>query len=47
MMLEELSQAKTRGANILAEVVGYGSTTDAFHRTAPTLTALVQAMRFN
>jgi 3-oxoacyl-[acyl-carrier-protein] synthase II len=35
MMLEELSQAKTRGANILAEVVGYGSTTDAFHRTAP------------
>jgi beta-ketoacyl-acyl-carrier-protein synthase II len=35
MMLEELESAKARGATILAELVGYGSTSDAFHVTAP------------
>jgi 3-oxoacyl-[acyl-carrier-protein] synthase II len=33
VILEELERAKARGASIYAEVVGYGSTSDAFHMT--------------
>ena len=35
VMLEELESAKARKANILAEIVGYGATCDAFHITCP------------
>lgn len=35
LILESLDHARKRGANILAELVGYGSSADAFHVTQP------------
>ncbi|MBN9686643.1 MULTISPECIES: beta-ketoacyl-ACP synthase II [unclassified Corallococcus] len=35
VVLEEMEAAKKRGANILAEVVGYGANSDAYHVTQP------------
>ncbi len=47
LMLEDLGSAQSRGANILAEIIGYGTTSDAYHITQPPENGagMAQAMR--
>jgi 3-oxoacyl-(acyl-carrier-protein) synthase len=44
LVLEEWESAKRRGANILAELCGYASTTDAHHLTQPDAQGQARAM---
>lgn len=46
-VLESLEHAQKRGAPILAELVGYGRTSDAYHVTAPEPTGLGAAKAMN
>lgn len=45
LILESLEHAQERGATILAEIVGYGCTNDAFHMTTPSGTGAENAMK--
>lgn len=44
LVLETLEHAQKRNAKIYAEVIGYGSTSDAYHITAPSGTGAIKAM---
>lgn len=45
LVIERLSHALARRANIHAEIIGYGSTADAFHDTQPSGEGAARAMR--
>ena len=45
LILEELEHAQARGANIYAELVGYGATSDGFNMVAPSGEGAARCMR--
>lgn len=45
LVLEEYERAKTRNAEILAEVVGFGTNTDGVHITQPSPHTMAQALK--
>jgi len=45
LVLEELEVARARGANILAEIVGYGATSDGYDMVAPSGEGAIRCMR--
>ena len=45
LVLEEYEHAKKRGANMYAEVVGYGATSDGFDMVAPSGEGAIRCMR--
>lgn len=45
LVLESESHARARGAQILAEVKGYGATSDSYHLTQPSVDGPLRAMR--
>ncbi|EAJ6453770.1 beta-ketoacyl-ACP synthase II [Campylobacter coli] len=45
LVFEEYEEAKKRGANIYAELVGFGESADAHHITSPTLDGPLRAMK--
>jgi 3-oxoacyl-[acyl-carrier-protein] synthase II len=47
LVLEEMESALERGAPILAELAGYGCTSDAFHLTAPSPDGVSAAKALN
>jgi len=45
LVLEELKQARTRGAKIIAEIIGFGASCDASHVTAPSSQGQIRAIQ--
>ncbi len=45
LILEELEDAKARGAKIYGELVGFGASGDAYHITSPSLDGPIRAMK--